>query len=186
MSSEKWFALQVSSKREALIAASLRMKGYEEFLPQYSDHRRSASKVRDVSLPLFPGYLFCRMDLSQRILPVLTTPGVIGMVGVGRTPVAVDDAEIDAIKAAVAFGQIEPYPQLAVGQSVEMTNGPLAGREGVIVRIRNSWRLVISVTLLQRSIAVEIDRDWARPVGGTTRHRSHDNLQDVALRPVLI
>lgn len=182
MSSEKWFALQVNSKREALIAASLRMKGYEEFLPQYSEPRKSASRVREISLPLFPGYVFCRLDLSHRILPVLTTPGVIGVVGIGRTPIAVDDAEIDAIKAAVEFGKIEPYPRLAVGQSVEMTNGPLAGCEGVIVRIRNSWRLVISVTLLQRSIAVEIDRDWARPVKAATLSHSSDYLQQNALK----
>jgi transcription antitermination factor NusG len=186
MSGEKWFALQVSSKREALISASLRMKGYEEFLPQYSDKRRSASGVREVSMPLFPGYVFCRLDLSHRILPVLTTPGVIGMVGIGKTPIAVADTEIDAIKAAVELGQIEPYPRLAVGQSVEMTNGPLAGCEGIIVRIRNSWRLVISVTLLQRSISVEIDRDWARPVSSTATNRAHDYLSENALKATVI
>ncbi len=186
MSSEKWFALQVNSKREALISASLRMKGYEEFFPQYSDKRRSASGVREVSLPLFPGYVFCRLDLDQRILPVLTTPGVIGMVGIGKTPIAVDDAEIEAIKTAVEFGQIEPYPRLAVGQTVEMTNGPLAGCEGIVVKVRNSWRLVISVTLLQRSIAVEIDRDWARPVSSLPLNRAPDYLQNDALRATVL
>ena len=186
MSGEKWFALQVSSKREALISASLRMKGYEEFLPQYSDKRRSASGVREVSLPLFPGYVFCRLDLNQRILPVLTTPGVIGMVGIGKTPIAVDDTEIEAIKTAVEFGQIEPYPRLAVGQTVEMTNGPLAGCEGIVVKVRNSWRLVISVTLLQRSISVEIDRDWARPVSSGTPNRAPGYLQNSAVRATVI
>jgi transcription antitermination factor NusG len=186
MSGEKWFALQVNSKREALISASLRTKGYEEFLPQYSDKRRSPSGVREVSLPLFPGYVFCRLDLNQRILPVLTTPGVIGLVGVGRTPIPVEDAEVDAIKTAVEFGQIEPYPRLAVGQTVEMTNGPLAGCEGIVVKVRNSWRLVISVTLLQRSIAVEIDRDWARPVSPVTPNRAPEYLQNSALRATVI
>jgi transcription antitermination factor NusG len=186
MSGEKWFALQVNSKREALISASLRMKGYEEFLPQYSDRRRSASRAREVSLPLFPGYVFCRLDLNQRILPVLTTPGVIGLVGVGKTPIPVEDAEVDAIKAAVEFGQIEPYPRLAVGQSVEMTNGPLAGCEGIVVKVRNSWRLVISVTLLQRSIAVEIDRDWARPVSSVALNRAPDYLQNNPLRATVV
>ena len=167
MTGERWFALHVNSKRETRIAEQLRMKGYDEFLPQYSELRRRPYGNREATLPLFPGYIFCRLNLSERILPVLTTPGVIGMVGAGRTPISIDDSEIDAIKAAVAFGHIEPYPQLGVGQRVWMVEGPLAGYEGVIARVKNSWRLIISVSLLQRSIAVEIDRRWARPVNRT-------------------
>jgi transcription antitermination factor NusG len=181
MSCARWFALHVNSKRETRISVQLRMKGYEEFVPQYSERRRLAYGTREATLPLFPGYVFCKLDLNERILPVLTTPGVIGMVGAGRTPVAIDDLEIDAIKAAVAFGQIEPYPQLGVGQRVEMIEGPLAGYEGVIARVKNSWRLIISVALLQRSISVEIDRRWARPVSRTPFFRSPGILQDTAV-----
>ncbi|MEO8097289.1 MAG: transcription termination/antitermination NusG family protein [Acidobacteriota bacterium] len=162
-SNEKWFALQVSSRREAQVASQIRAKGYTEFCPSYVDRELSRGK-HDQILPLFPGYVFCRMDMHKRILPVLTTPGVFGIVSAGRTPLSLDDSEIDAIQKAVASGRIEPYPQLAVGQAVEMIRGPLAGCEGQIVRVKNSWRLVISVTLLQRSVAVEVNREWARPV----------------------
>lgn len=169
MDSERWFALQVHSRREALIAGQLRAKGYEEFLPLYCERRTQGRRTREVSLPLFPSYVFCRFSLSQRTLPILTTPGVIRIVGMGATPTPLDDSEISAVQKAVAYGRVQPHSTFVTGQQVELTEGPLAGCEGVVVRVKNSWRLIISVSLLQRSVDVEIDHSWARPIQSVVR-----------------
>ncbi len=174
MDGERWFALQVNCRQEALIASQLRAKGYEEFLPQYCERRSRGQRIREVTLPLFPSYVFCRFSLSQRILPILTTPGVVRIVGTGRVPTPLDDAEISAVKLAVAYGRIQPYHTFVLGQRVELTEGPLTGCEGVVVRIKNSWRLVISVSLLQRSVSVEIDQGWARPLRNSVVRRAAD------------
>jgi transcription antitermination factor NusG len=123
--------------------------------------------VKQLDLPLFPGYLFSRFDVGNR-LPILTTPGVISIVGAGKTPLPVDDEEIDAIRAILRSGlTAQPWPFLCVGSRVYLEGGPLAGVEGIITNTDKVYRLVVSVSLLQRSVAVEIDREWARPIGGT-------------------
>jgi len=113
-----------------------------------------------MELPLFPGYLFCRFDAMNR-LPILTTPGMVQIVGFGKTPVPVPDAEIAAIQAAT-IGNLarEPWPYLEVGQKVKVECGPMRGVEGILLNIKGSHRLVLSVTLLQRSVAVEVDSNW--------------------------
>ena len=113
--------------------------------------------------------MFCRFDPSDRLLPILTTPGVIGIVGAGKTPVPVRDEEIAAIRAVLRSGlAAKPSPFLTVGSKVYVERGPLAGLEGIIVRTGTNHRLVISISLLQRSVAVEIDPQWARPVRSGT------------------
>jgi transcription antitermination factor NusG len=98
-------------------------------------------------------------------LPILTTPGVIGVVGAGKTPIPVNDEEIEAIRAILRSGlAAQPWPFLSVGSRIYMEAGPLAGLEGIISNADKTCRLVVSVPLLQRSVAVEIDRDWARPI----------------------
>jgi transcription antitermination factor NusG len=120
--------------------------------------------VKQLDLPLFPGYLFCRFDVRDR-LPILTTPGVISIVGAGKTPVPVDDEEIEAIRAILRSGlAAQPWPFLRVGSKVYVEGGPLAGVEGIIANTDKVYRLVVSVSLLQRSVAVEINREWARPI----------------------
>ena len=90
-----WYAIRVQSKFENLVSATLRGKGYEEFLPVYRSSRRWSDRVKNLDLPLFPGYLFCRFDVHGRLLPILTTPGVISIIGAGKTPIPVSDDEID-------------------------------------------------------------------------------------------
>jgi transcription antitermination factor NusG len=159
-----WFALRVKSRFEKLVASMAHNKGFEEFLPIYQCRRRWSDRFKSVELPLFPGYVFCRLDPEHR-LPLLTIPGVLHVVGIGRIPVPIDDAEIDAIRAAIGSGLgVEPWPFLQVGQHVRLEYGPLAGLEGCLVEVRKQHRLVVSVTLLQRSVAVEIERDWVAPV----------------------
>jgi transcription antitermination factor NusG len=98
-------------------------------------------------------------------MPVLTTPGVISIVGAGRTPIPVDEGEIEAIRAILRAGMVaQPWPFLSAGSKVYLERGPLAGMEGIIASADKVYRLVVSISLLQRSVAVEIDRDWARPI----------------------
>ncbi len=148
-----------------MASATLRGKGFEEFLPLYRSRRRWSDRVKELDLPLFPGYLFCRFDVQDRLLPILTTPGVISIVGAGKTPVAVSAEEIAAVQAIVRSGlPAQPWPCLAVGSTVFIERGPLAGIEGIALNVDKAYRLVVSVPLLQRAVAVEIERDWVRPV----------------------
>ena len=160
----QWFALVVRSQHEKMVASVLHSKGYEEFLPLYSVKRRWSDRIKQLELPLFPGYVFCRFDLNHR-LPILITPGVILIVGAGKLPLPVDESEIAALQSIVKSGlETEPWPYLKVGQRVRIERGALEGVEGILTSIKKPFRLVVSVTLLQRSVAVEVDQDWASPV----------------------
>jgi transcription antitermination factor NusG len=155
-----WFALQTRSRYEHFVAAMLSGKGYEPFLPVYTCRRRWSDRIKDFELPLFPGYLFCRFDPRNR-LPILMTPGVIQVVGAGKTPVPVDEGEITAIQILMGSGLPgRPWAYLQVGQRVRIERGPLAGVEGTLTGFRGRYRLVMSVTLLQRSVAVEVEGAW--------------------------
>lgn len=159
-----WFALQVWSRRESLIATHLLGQGYECFLPISKCIRRWSDRMKEVEQPLFPGYLFCRFDLHNRG-PLLMTPGVRQIVGVGRSPVPVEEAEVEAIRQALASGlPSQPWPYLQVGQRVRVSHGSLNNLEGILVNFKGSNRVVLSVTLLQRSVAMEIDLAWVTPV----------------------
>ena len=163
-SSTDWFALQIRSRWEQLTAESLWGKGYETLLPTYHSKRSWRGQERVVEAPLFPGYLFCRFDVLKR-LPVLVTPGVVSVVSRGRVPIPVDPSEIAAIQTLVSKGvQAEPWPYLEVGQKVRIESTALQGLEGILVSFKGSRRVVISVALLQRSVALEIDRAMVTPI----------------------
>jgi transcription antitermination factor NusG len=163
----RWFALCVRSQYEKNVAATLRSKGYEDFLPLYRCRRRWSDRFKELELPLFPGYVFCCFDINHR-LPILLTPGVMLIVGSGKIPVPVDDNEIAALKSIVKSRfQAEPWPFLQIGQTVRIEQGSLEGVEGILLALKKPNRLVVSVTLLQRSVAVEIDEDWAKPVSSS-------------------
>lgn len=159
-----WFAVQVKTRRESAVATILEGKGYESFLPTYRSRRRWSDRVKELELPLFPGYLFCRFDAQSR-LPILTTPGVVQVVGIARNPIPLDEDEIAAIQIVVRSGlSREPWPFLQVGGRARIECGPLYGLEGIVLAFKGRNRLVLSVSLLQRSVAVEIDGDWASSV----------------------
>jgi transcription antitermination factor NusG len=152
-----WFALQVRTKNEAGVAEQLNRQGYERFLPLYKVRKRWSDRIKEVAAPFFPGYLFCRFNPHDR-LPILKTPGVMQIVGFKNGPVAVDETEIQALQTIVAAGvPHQPWPFLTAGDRVRIESGPLLGLEGILTEVRRSHRLVLSVTLLQRSLAVEID-----------------------------
>ena len=166
----QWYALQVQSRLASVASTVLRGKGYEEFLPVYCPRRRWSDRVKKIDLPLFPGYLFCKFDPQDRLVPVLTTPGVIGIVGAGRKPIPVPEEEIEAVRRVLLSGlAAQPWPFLGVGSRIYIESGPLAGIEGIVTNVDKVYRLVVSVTLLQRSVAVEIDRYWARPISMVPR-----------------
>jgi transcription antitermination factor NusG len=154
-----WFALQVRMRHETIVTDHLTGKGYEWFLPLYKCRKRWSDRVKETELPLFPGYLFCRFNPQNR-LPILKTPGVTQIVGYNHTPVAVDENEIEAIRALVASGVPNfPCAYMEVGSRVRIESGALRGIEGILTELKGKRRLVLSVTLLQRSVAVEIDSD---------------------------
>src|SRR5246127_5169007 len=160
----RWFALQVRTRWENSTAVLLSGKGYQTLLPTYQTRKRWNGKVKQVSAPLFPGYVFCQFDALKR-LPILITPGVISVVGRGRVPFPVNDGEIAAIQTIVASGfQAEPWPYLEVGQRIRIEGDSLNGLEGILIQFKGNNRIVVSVSLLRRSVALEIDRDCVRPV----------------------
>jgi transcription antitermination factor NusG len=160
-----WFALQIRSRWEGTTAGLLRNKGLETFLPTYTNKRKWSDRTKMIESPLFPGYVFCRFDVQDR-LPVLITPGVISVVGRGKTPVEIDDEEMLSIQTAVRSGmQIEPWPYMEIGERVRIKDNVLDGMEGILTSFKGTDRVVISVTLLRRSVALEINRSWITPVG---------------------
>ena len=161
----QWYAVRVRSNYEANVSAVLEHKGIEKFLPTYRSRRRWSDRIKTLDLPLFPGYVFCRIPLDERNL-VLTTGGVVDIVSVGRVPAPISEEEIAAVRTVVlAHAHAEPWPFLKIGQRVRITGGALSGIEGILIRVKQSWRLVISVTLLERSVAVEIDAAFVSPLG---------------------
>lgn len=160
----QWFALRVKSRREKIVAMIARDKGFEEFLPTYQSRRRWSDRLKSLELPLFPGYVFCRVDPRCR-LPLLTISGVVQFVGIGKTPLPIDDGEIASIQKAVQSGlSVEPWDFLEAGQRVRVQKGPLAGTEGIFVGASTNERIVVSVTLLKRSVAVTLEPHWAVPL----------------------
>jgi transcription antitermination factor NusG len=182
--SQQWFALQVRTRWESSTAVLLSGKGYEALLPTYKTKKRWKGKLREVNAPLFPGYVFCHFDAQKR-LPVLVTPGVIAVVGRGRIPLPVDDSEIAAIQTVISSGfHAEPWPYLELGQRIRIERDALAGLEGILVNFKGSHRIIVSVSLLRRSVALEIDRSCVRSVGPTRAvvlepMSSHPLLQEV-------
>ncbi len=162
----RWFALSVVPRHEKQVSRQLEQKGYETFLPLYRQQHQYGRRTREFQLPLFPGYLFCRTDPSER-LPVLTTPGVFQFLGAGKAPSPIADDEIGAIQIAARVGlRMEPHSYWQKGQQVRIAKGPLTGLEGVVVDSNKPLRLVLSITLIQRSVLVEIDADCVLAEGG--------------------
>lgn len=168
--SDSWYALRVRSRYENTVATHLQGRGYKPLVPLYKCRRRWSDRLKEIELPLFPGYVLCQFNPLNR-LPILSIPGVVHVVGVGRTPVSIDESEIAAIQAAVKSGlPSQPWPFLQVGQRVRIEYGPLCGLEGILSNFRGRQRLVISVTLLQRSVSVQVDGAWVRPI--SQQHRT--------------
>jgi len=159
-----WFALHVRTRREHIVCTHLQARRYEYFLPLYKCKRTWSDRVKELVMPLFPGYVFCRLDPQDR-LPVMIIPGVFEIVGNSTRPLVVDEAEIAAIQSVVKSGlPYEPWPFLQVGTRVRVEHGALQGIQGILTGHKSRYRVVVSVTLLQRSVALEVNREWISPL----------------------
>jgi transcription antitermination factor NusG len=152
-----WYAAYTSANHEKKAAAEISRRGVESFLPLYHTVRRWSDRRVHLDLPLFPGYVFVRLPVTER-RRVLEVPGVSTLVAFGGTPAALPDEQIEALRTGLTHQlRAEPHPFLTAGRRVRVRTGPFAGIEGFIVRRKNGLRLVVSLELIQRSLAVEID-----------------------------
>jgi transcription antitermination factor NusG len=159
-----WYAVRVRPRCEKTVADGLREKGYEQFLPLHKERHRWSDRAAVVEMPLFTGYVFCRFDAEHR-LPILKTCGVLEVVGAGRAPMPIGDDEIASLKIVAASRlDMQPWPYVHAGLRVQIVGGPLAGAEGTVLSVKNQHRLIVSVMLLQRSVAVEIPESAAWPL----------------------
>ena len=161
----EWFAVYTSPRHEKKVTEHLARRNVETFLPLYSSVRRwkNGCKVT-VALPLFPGYLFVCVSRLERVR-VLESPGVLWFVGVGGQPAALAEAEIEALRTGVQAFNCEPHPYLVLGEKARIRRGPLEGFEGVLVRKKGALRVVISLSLIMKSIAIEVDATDLEPIG---------------------
>jgi transcription antitermination factor NusG len=155
-SEQSWFALTAKHQHEPTVARLLGAKGFEVFQPTYSEVRRWKDRKKVLKLPLFPGYVFFCGGLGRRV-EILSTPGVFSIVAFGDTAAEISSEEIDAIRRATQHLEIQPHPFLTVGDRVRVVRGPLAGVSGILQKQKDTCRLVLSIELLGRSAAVEID-----------------------------
>jgi transcription antitermination factor NusG len=154
---EKWYAAFTSSNHEKRVSEQLKARSVQHFLPLYSTVRRWKDRKVKLELPLFAGYVFVKMALRDR-LRVQQIPGVANLVSFGGVPAALSAAEVDALRTSLSNGlRIEPHPYLVAGRKVRLRSGPLAGLAGTVVRRKAGARFVVSVDLIQRSLAVELD-----------------------------
>ena len=160
----EWVAVRERSNFEGATARSLDCRGIKCFLPLYRARRQWSDRVKEIDLPLFTGYVFCRLD-EHRFLPVLETPGVVQVVGIGAKPVAVEANEMAALwKIAGSGNEAMPWPYLTVGQRVRMRTGALKDVEGILTNADGRIRVVVNIELLQRSVAVSVERLDIEPV----------------------
>lgn len=178
-----WYAIRARTGREKNVALLLENIGYECYLPLIKLARQWSDGVKETEMPLFPEYLFCRMNPDNR-LPVLTTPGVVHVVGVGETLLPVEEQEIAATQQVLKSGvSMIPWPYLQTGHVVCLENGPLSGLSGIILRIKSGLKLVLSVSLLRRSVAVDVDRDWIGEAYPLKQARRSGSVQPIRSSP---
>jgi transcription antitermination factor NusG len=158
-----WYAAYTCAQHEKRVAAELVARDIEHFLPLYRSTRRWKDRRVQLQLPLFPGYIFVRLALCER-LRVVQIPSVVRLVSFGGLPTALPDAEMEIMQSG--FSQnlgAEPHPFLIVGRRVHITGGPFAGLEGVLKRNKGTLRVIVSLELIQRSVAVDVDVSDVRP-----------------------
>lgn len=159
-----WYALQTAPRKEKLVSSVLSEKGYECFLPLYSRRSVWSDRIKVTSLPLFPGYVFSRFDVQVR-LPILMTPGVNTVVGNGKIPTPVSEDDLNAVRAVLRNRlPVEPCDSLEEGDPVRVIKGPLEGLTGSFVQYRGCYRLILSISLINRSVAVDIDRAYVESI----------------------
>jgi transcription antitermination factor NusG len=161
----RWYAAYTVARHEKSVAMQMEGSGIEHFLPLYRSLHRWKDRRKQVELPLFPSYVFVRLLLKDR-LQVLRLPGVVQLVSCNGKPIPLPAAEIEALRSGWAGNlSLEPYPYLKVGCRVRIYRGPLAGMEGLLVRRKEKCRVVLSIDLIARSVAAEVDEADIEPLG---------------------
>ena len=156
-SESHWFAAYTSPRHEKHVSRQMARRGIQNFLPLYKSIRRWKDRRKELELPIFPGYLFVRMALRERV-SVLQVPGVVQLVSFQGRPAPLDDSEIEMLqRQSTQSGRLQPHPFLTVGRRVRVTNGPMTGMVGILARQKDKVRVVISIELIQRAVAVEVD-----------------------------
>jgi transcription antitermination factor NusG len=159
-----WFAAYTNSHHEKRVAAQFAERQIESFLPLYTTrHRWRNGCDMNLDLPLFPNYVFVRVDPRKRV-SVLEVPGVVSLVGFGRTLAPLPDFEIEALRSSIGQRKIEPHPYLVIGERVRIKTGPMAGMEGVLLRRKNNFRVVLALDAIMQCVAVEVDAHELDPV----------------------
>jgi transcription antitermination factor NusG len=155
--SANWFAAYTNSHHEKSVASCFAERRIESFLPLYAATRRWKNRCEmSLELPLFPNYVFVRIDPRERVR-ILEVPGVLSLVGFGRTLAALPDFEIESLRSGLARRKIEPYPYLVIGERVRIKAGPMTGMEGVLIRKKNNFRVVLALDVIMQCVAVEVD-----------------------------
>jgi transcription termination/antitermination protein NusG len=168
----RWYAAYTCANHEKRVRDQLEERSVESFLPLYETVRRWKDRRMNLQLPIFPGYVFVRMGLADR-LRVLQVPSVVRLVGFNGQLSALPDEEMEGLKKGLARGVLaEPYPFLSVGRRVRVKAGPLSGVEGIVIRRKNRLRLVISLDLIQRAAAVEVEAADLEPLEKARASRS--------------
>jgi transcription antitermination factor NusG len=161
--SDDWYAVVVRPRSEKAVARAFDSRVVENYLPVYRGRYRTAGRFKDVDLPLFPQYVFCKMNAFSPGY-ILSTPGVFRFVAFGGQMAAIDSQELESIRRAVDSGEpLQPWPFLKAGDTVEVAEGPLRGVVGQLIRFKGECQLVLSLSMLQRSVAVAVERRWVRP-----------------------
>jgi len=159
MNTECWYALRIRTRSEKLSSIVLEAKGYQVFFPTYTLPHRQVNRTVERDHPLFPGYLFCRL-VPNATGKMVSSPGVICVVGFGGQPVPVSDSEIEGVRAMLKTGvATQPWRYIPAGTNVRVRSGPLDGTQGILVSGNDSRRLVVSITILQRSVAAVLSDD---------------------------
>ncbi|MBZ5509070.1 MAG: UpxY family transcription antiterminator [Acidobacteriia bacterium] len=173
---KNWFAVFTVPRHEKRIEQHLHLRKIENFLPLYQKQRQWKDGSKGMlQLPLFSTYIFVRISIRER-LPVLKVPGVISIVGGGPQPMPVPDSYIHFLREGLRHGKIEPYPCLAVGTRVRIRSGVMAGMEGVLLRKKNNFRVVLTVEMIMKSVIVEVEMDDIEPVA----RMAHDSVSELA------
>lgn len=169
-SSAKWYALTVRHQHERQTERLLKSQGWETLVPLYKSKRQWSDRWKEIELPLFAGYVFCRFSLNERVR-VEDTPGVAQVVKFNGQAAAIEAVEIEGIQTMLAAKVgLSPWPYLKVGDRVRVERGPLRGLEGTLLRDGDAVRLVVSVEMLQRSVAAEVDPDAVVPLRARSAH----------------
>jgi len=177
----QWYALYTCAQHEKRVFEELKRRAVESFLPLYESVRRWKDRQVRLELPLFQGYVFVRMALRDK-RHALEVPGVVRLVGFGGVPASLPDEQVDAMRSSMsALLRAEPHAYLTVGRRVRVRSGPLRGLEGILVRRKSAFRLVVSVELIMRSVALEIDASDVEPLwlGSGTYTRKQISLRCV-------